>query len=97
LHRDNQTVIKERIFIDKGDPNVAHDEVTVIDNALTRPWTVMKNLRRSREEYPTWNEENCPETNPHVTVGKEDYMISGDGYLMPTKKGQKAPDLRYFQ
>jgi hypothetical protein len=24
-------------------------------------------------------------------------MISGDGYLMPTKKGQKAPDLRYFQ
>jgi hypothetical protein len=30
-------------------------------------------------------------------VGKEDYMISGDGYLMPTKKGQQAPDLRYFK
>ena len=97
LHRDNQTVIKEKIFIDKADPNVAHDEVTVIDNALTRPWTVMKNLRRSPEPFPTWNEENCPETNPHVTVGKEDYMISGDGFLMPTKKGQKAPDLRYFK
>jgi len=97
LHRDNQTVIKEKIFIDKADPNVAHDEVTVIDNALTRPWTVMKNLRRSPEPFPAWNEENCPETNPHVTVGKEDYMVSGDGLLMPTKKGQKPPDLRYFK
>jgi hypothetical protein len=57
----------------------------------------MKNLRRNPQPYPTWNEENCPETNPHVTVGKEDYMISGDGYLMPTKKGQQAPDLRYFK
>jgi hypothetical protein len=97
LHRDNQTVIKERIFIDKADPNVIHDEVTVIDNALTRPWTVMKNLRRGTEPYPTWNEENCPETNNHVVVGKEDYMVSWDGYLMPTKKGQQAPDLRYFK
>jgi hypothetical protein len=97
LHRDNLTVIKEKIFIDKSDPNVAHNEVTVIDNALTRPWTVMKNLRRGQELYPSWNEENCPETNNHVAVGKEDYMISWDGYLMPTKKGQKAPDLRYFK
>ena len=97
LHRDNLTVIKERIFIDKGDSNVAHNEVTVIDNALTRPWTVMKNLRRGTEPYPTWNEENCPETNNHVVVGKEDYMVSWDGYLMPTKKGQQTPDLRYFK
>src|SRR5262249_11248699 len=82
---------------DKADPNVAHDVVTVIDHALTRPWTVMKNLRRNPNPYPAWNEENCPETNPHVTVGKEDYMVSGDGYLMPTKKGQKPPDLRYFK
>ena len=52
---------------------------------------------RSAERFPSWNEENCPETNNHVVVGKEDYMISWDGYLMPTKKGQKAPDLRYFK
>jgi hypothetical protein len=97
LHRDNQTVIKERLFIDKSDPNVAHNEVTVIDNALTRPWTVTKNFRRNSEPFPSWIEENCPETSVHVTVGKEDYMVSWDGYLMPTKKGQKAPDLRYFQ
>jgi hypothetical protein len=23
-------------------------------------------------------------------------MISADGYLMPTKRGQQPPDLRYF-
>jgi hypothetical protein len=24
-------------------------------------------------------------------------MVSGDGYLMPTKRGQPTPDLRYFE
>src|SRR5436190_22676647 len=42
LHRDNQSVFKERIYLDKTDPNLLHDEITVIDNALTRPWTVKK-------------------------------------------------------
>jgi hypothetical protein len=97
LHRDNQTVIKERFYIDGKDTNIAHDEVTVIDGALTEPWTVVKNYRREPSRYPTWNEENCPETNNHVRVGREDYMISADGFLMPTAKGQKAPDLRYFK
>ena len=97
LHFDNQSITKEKIFIDKADPNIAHDEVTVIDNALTRPWTVMKNYRRNAEPYPIWNEENCPETNNHVVVGKDDYMLSGEGFLMPTKKGQAPPDLRYFK
>ena len=31
-----------------------------------------------------------------VRVGKENYMISGDGYLMPVRKDQPPPDLRYF-
>ena len=46
LHLDNQTIVKERIYVDKADHEIAHDEVTVIDHALTRPWTVMKNYRR---------------------------------------------------
>ena len=71
LHADNQTVVKERIYIDEDDPNVAHDEVTVIDHALTRPWTVMKNYRRNPNPRPRWTEENCSENN-HITVGKED-------------------------
>src|SRR5258708_6915921 len=71
LHADNQTVVKERIYIDKNDPNIAHDEVTVIDNALTRPWTVTKNYRRSPDPYPAWTEENCPKSTNHVTIPDE--------------------------
>ncbi len=44
LHRDNQSVFKERFYLDKNDPNLLHDEITVIDNALTRPWTGRQTL-----------------------------------------------------
>jgi hypothetical protein len=97
LHRDNQTIIKEKLYKDAKDPNIVHDEVTVIDHALTHPWTVVKNYQRSPAPRPVWTEENCPETNNHVRVGANDYMVSADGFLMPTAKGQKAPDLRYFK
>jgi hypothetical protein len=94
LHADNQTVVKERIYLDKADPNVLRDEVTTIDNALTRPWTVTKNYNRVRN--PIWVEAICSEQNDHVRIGKENYMMSADGYLMPAKKDQPPPDLRYF-
>jgi len=94
LHSDNQTVVKERIYLDKANPDILHDEITTIDHALTRPWTVMKNYRRFRN--PTWIESVCMEANPHVRIGKENYMMSADGYLMPAKKDQPPPDLRYF-
>jgi hypothetical protein len=97
LHVDNQTIVKERIYIDRNDPNVAHDEVTVIDHALTHPWTVKKNYRRSPETYPSWSEENCGESNNHVTIADEDYMLSAEGFLMPTRKDQAPPNLRYFK
>src|SRR5205814_2013545 len=38
FHADGKTVIKERIYLDKADPNVLYDEITVIDNAMTRPY-----------------------------------------------------------
>ena len=94
LHKDNQTVVKERIYLDKTNPDILHDEITTIDHALTRSWTVMKNYRRVRK--PTWIEAVCMELNPHVRIGKENYMMSADGYLMPAKKDQSPPDLRYF-
>ena len=97
LHEDNQTVLKEKISLDAKDPTVYHDEITVIDHALTKPWTIVKNYKRDPSPRPHWTEENCPETNNHVRVGNDDYMISGDGFLMPTEQGQKAPDLRYFK
>jgi hypothetical protein len=95
LHEDAQTVVKEQIYLDKTDPNVAHDEVTVIDHALTRPWTVTKNYHRSPQTQPYWTEEYC-ESNNHVSIGKDDYMLSAGGLLMPARKDQAPPDLRYF-
>jgi hypothetical protein len=32
-----------------------------------------------------------------VGVGREAYALSADGLLMPIKKDQAAPDLRYFK
>jgi len=96
LHEDNQTIVKERIFVDTADREVAHDEVTVIDHALTRPWTVIKNYRRVAEPRPLWTEEYC-ENNNHVVIGNEHYVLSADGLLMPAQKDQPPPDLRYFK
>jgi hypothetical protein len=97
LHKDNQTVIKERIYQDKTDPNVLYDEIITIDNALTRPWTVLKKYRRQTDPRPVWNEAICAEGNNHVGIGGEVYFLSAEGMLMPAKKDQPPPDLRYFK
>jgi hypothetical protein len=96
LHEDNETVIKERLYLDKADPNLLHNQITIIDHALTQPWTVTKNYRRNANPRPYWPEQECAEGQMHVQIGNETYMVSGDGYLMPVKKNQGAPDLRYF-
>ncbi len=92
---DDSTVIRERIFLDKANPDILHDVMTTTDTALTRPWTVTKNYRRDRNVL--WSENNCTEGNNHVVIGGENYFLSGDGYLMPARKGQRGPDLRYFK
>jgi hypothetical protein len=97
LHYDNQSVFKERFYLDKADPNILHDEITVLDHALTRPWTVDKRYVRNANPLADWPESICPEYNANVVIGKENYWLSSDGFLMPTRKGQAAPDLRFFQ
>ena len=95
FHEDGQAVIKERLFLDKVDPNILHNQMTTTDNALTRPWSVERTYRR--EPKVIWTETNCVEDNDIVVIGKEDYRLSrDDGLLMPRKKGQKPPDLRHF-
>jgi hypothetical protein len=94
LHPDNASIIKERIFLDKADPNILHDEITTIDHALTRPWTATKTYRRNL--HPAWRESVCVENNPHIEIANQGYMLSADGFLMPAKKDQPPPDLRYF-
>ena len=62
------------------------NEITVIDNALTRPWTVTRSYRRERDYR--WSEYVCAANNQHVVIGKEDYFLSADGLLMPVRKDQ---------
>ena len=96
LHFDNDSTIRERIFLDKNDPNILHNVITVFDRALTRPWTVDKTYRRSTNKYPNWSRFSCLEGTGYVTIGKEFYLMSWDGHLMPLKTGQQPPDTRYF-
>jgi hypothetical protein len=97
LHFDNQSVFLEKFHLDKANPNVLHDEITVIDHALTRPWTVDKQYQRSPSPRPTWPESYCTEGNSQIAIGKENYFLGPDGVLMPAKKDQAPPDLRYFK
>ncbi len=97
LHEDNQTVVKERIYLDKSDRNVMHNDITTFDHALTEPWTVNKRYLRVQDNKVIFYENECSENNQHVVIGHEGYYLSADGFLMPVKKGQKPPDLRYFK
>jgi hypothetical protein len=97
LHFDNQSVFKERIWRDKADPNILHDEITTFDHALTRPWTVDKKYVLNPDPLADWPEYYIAEGNGQIMIGKENYFLSGDGMLMPAKKNQAPPDLRYFK
>jgi hypothetical protein len=95
LHSDNQTIVRERLYLDKND-GMLRAEITTFDHALTRPWTVTKRFTRDPSPRPNWQEAICTENNPHVRIQNDNYFIGADGLLMPAKKGQKAPDLKYF-
>jgi hypothetical protein len=97
LHFDNQSIFKERLRRDKHDSDIFHDEITVIDHALTRPWTVDKRYVRNPNPRPDWPEYYCGENNAQIAIGTENYFLGADGSLMPTRKDQPPPDLRYFK
>jgi hypothetical protein len=95
LHRNNRTVVKERIYLDKNDQDLLHDDVTTIDDAFTRPWTVTKTYLRERN--PRWAEYGCQPPPGAVFIGRDEYRLGADGKLKPLYEGQPAPDLRYFK
>jgi len=96
-HADNESVIKERIFFDNANPALLHDEITLEDHAFTRPWTVSKTYRRLPGQFLDWPEDNCSTDNELIKIGNETYYRGADGNLMPTRKEQPPPDLRYFK
>jgi hypothetical protein len=95
-HEDNESVVKERIYPSKTDPALLYNEITLTDNAFTRPWSVKKTYRRDADPRPFWPEYLCQSENVLIKIGKETYFKSGDGNLMPTRRDQPPPDTRYF-
>ena len=99
LHFDNQSIFKERIFRDKDNPKLLHDVLTTIDHALTRPWTVDKRYTLNPNPRFRFGEVSCAENmrNSMIAIGRESYYMSAEGLLMPVRKDQPPPDLRYFK
>jgi hypothetical protein len=75
LHEDNESIVKERIFSSKNDPNILIDEITTFDNALTRPWSAVKTYRRVETEDPVWFESVCARDNPHVEIDRRNFFL----------------------
>jgi hypothetical protein len=50
-----------------------------------------------RRPQPQWFEYVCDEHNTLVIVNHETYFVREDGFLMPSRKDQPAPDLKYFK
>jgi hypothetical protein len=94
FHKDGEAVVNEKVYADKADPNILHDEITTTDHALTRPWKVIRSYRRNPVgTQPEWTEFTCFEDATHVQIGDQNYKVS---LLMPVRQGQKPPDLKYF-
>ena len=96
FHADGQTVVKERIYLDKANRDVLYDEITVFDHALTRPWSKKQKAVRNPDPHPVWRANDCAQNNTHLRIADEHYVLGADGRLMPTKKNQAPPDLGFF-
>ena len=98
FHKDSEAVITEKVYADKTNPDILRDEVTTVDHALTRPWTVTRSYSRAgRQALLDWSEHLCIEDQSRVVINEQIYKLSPEGLLMPVRKGQKAPDLGFFK
>jgi hypothetical protein len=69
---------KEKLYLDKANPDILRNEITTYDHALTRPWTVSRFYKR--EHHPIYEEYNCTEDNRWVAIGGELYLADSEGY-----------------
>ena len=98
FHKDGEAIVREKLYADKNDPNILHNEITTTDHALTQPWTVTRSYRRDPQQTrPQWSDFNCSEDTSRVQIGDQGYKLSPEGLLMPLRRGQKPPDLKYFK
>jgi hypothetical protein len=98
FHQDGEAVITEKVYADQADPNILRDEITTVDHALTRPWTVTRSYRRNTQDpRPQWADFVCKPDPNRIQIGQQYYGLSPEGLLMPVRPGQKPPDLKYFK
>jgi hypothetical protein len=98
FHKDDEAVVTEKIYADKANPDILHDEITTTDHALTRPWTVTRSYSRAGQDaLLDWPEYLCTEDESRIEIADQIYKLGPDGLLMPLRKGQKPPDLGYFK
>jgi hypothetical protein len=98
FHKDGEAVVSEKLYADKGNANILHDEISVTDHALTRPWMVTRSYRRNLQQTASdWPEVVCSGDPSRVQIGDQGYKLSADGLLMPATKGQQPPNLKYFK
>ena len=89
LHVDNQSIFKERIYRDKADPHILHDEITTIDHALTRPWTVDKRYVRNPNPRPDWSKSSITSENNAQIEDRQGELFSQR--RRPADAGQEGP------
>jgi hypothetical protein len=98
FHQDSEAVVTEKLYADKNNPNILHDEITTIDHGLSRPWTVTRSYSRAGPDVLLeWSEFLCTADDTRIEIADQIYKLSPEGLLMPVRKGQKPPDLRYFK
>ena len=98
FHKDDEAVVSEKLYADKADPNILHDEITVTDHALTRPWMVTRSYRRTASPAQAqWSDFNCMTDPNRIQIGTQNYKLSPEGLLKPAVRGQRPPDLKYFK
>ena len=93
LHKDQQTIIKERITSTPPITMCSH-QITTIDHALTEPWTVPKTYERDRN--PIWSSGLLGGHPPRVDRRRR-LLHQRRGPADADQEGESAPDLRYFK
>ena len=95
LHDDNQTVVKERIYLDKANRERParrdHHDRQRADPALDGHQEI------SRASKPDLDSSTiAPRATSTSRSARRTTFCSADGHLMPARKDQPPPDLRYF-
>ena len=72
-------------------------KISLVNWADTQAVTYTAKYVLETNPRPEWSEAYCSENTSMIAIGKESYFLGGDGMLMPVRKGQAPPDLRYFK